>query len=69
MAKEFEFREEKIIRSVTGHVTEVREAVFARRTEDQIKSIYHDMGIGHRRNLREGEDFSRDIVHSVVRVK
>lgn len=67
--KEFEFREEKIIRSVTGHAIEVKETVFAHRTEDQIKSIYHDMEIGHRRNVRDDEDFSRDIVHSVVRVK
>lgn len=65
---EFEFREEQTIRHSNG-VVEVKEIVIARRPKDQIKEIFHDMEVGHRRNLNKNEDFSGDRIHSVVRVK
>tara|TARA_R100001143_G_C3285663_1_gene98792 strand:- start:321 stop:521 length:201 start_codon:yes stop_codon:yes gene_type:complete len=65
---EFEIREEQIIRHSNGGV-EVKEIVIARRSKDQIKEIYHDLGIGYRRNCNKDEDFSGDRIHSIVRVK
>lgn len=65
---EFEIREEETIRHSNG-VVEVKETVLARRPKDQIKDKYHDLGVGHRRNMYEGEDFSGDRIYSVVRVK
>ena len=65
---EFEFREEQTIRHSNG-VVEVKEIVIARRPADQIKKVFHDMAVGHRRNLNKNEDFSGDRIHSVVRVK
>ena len=66
--KEFELREERTTRYPNG-VTKVVEKMVTRSNEDQISLRYCDLEVGHRRNVRDDEDFSRDIVHSVVRVK
>ena len=65
---EFEIREELIIKHLNG-VTEVKETVIARRPQDQIKEAFHNMEVGHRRNLNPNEDFSGDRISSIVRTK
>jgi hypothetical protein len=65
---EFEIREEQIIRHSNG-VVEVKETVLARKPKDQIKNKYYGLGVGHRRNIYENEDFSKDRIYSVVRIK
>jgi hypothetical protein len=65
---EFELREEHTIRYSNG-VVKVEEAVIAHRPKNQIKEVFHDMEVGHRRNLNKNEDFSGDRILSIVRVK
>ena len=65
---EFEFREEQTIRHSNG-VVEVKEIVIARRPADQIKEVFHDMEVGHRRNLNKSGEMKISRIHSVVRVK
>jgi len=66
--KEFELREERTIHYPNG-VTKVVEKMVTRSNEDQISQKYLDLKVGHRRNVRDDEDFSGEVIYSVVRVK
>lgn len=66
--KEFELREERTIHYPNG-VTKVVEKMVTKSNEDQISLKYCDLEVGHRRNVRDDEDFSGEVIYSVVRVK
>ena len=67
MAKEFELREER--NTYSGGIVTVSERIVKRSKEDDIRPKFHNLQLGQRRNVREDEDFTSEIIYSVVRVK
>jgi hypothetical protein len=71
MAKEFELREERMHKSkhLPGGIVTVSERIVKRSKEDDISPKFHNLQLGQRRNVRDDEDFTVEIIYSVVRVK
>ena len=67
MAKEFELREER--NTYSGGIVTVSERIVKRSKEDDISPKFHNLQLGQRRNVRDDEDFTVEIIYSVVRVK
>ena len=67
MAKEFELREER--NTYSDGIVTVSERIVKRSKEDDISPKFHNLQLGQRRNVCDDEDFTSEIIYSVVRVK
>ena len=67
MAKEFELREDR--NTYSGGIVTVSERIVKRSKEDDISPKFHNLQLGQRRNVCDDEDFTSEIIYSVVRVK